>query len=131
MKQIAGGVTAAAGFEAAAVAAEIKYKNRNDMALVYSTAPCKVAGTFTTNVVKAAPVKEAAEGEMKGIIEYVDDEVVSLDFVGDPHTSIFDAREGIELNSTFFKFLAFYDNEYGYSQKVLELIKHMYSVDNE
>ncbi len=56
MKQIAGGVTAAAGFEAAAVAAEIKYKNRNDMALVYSTHPCMVAGTFTTNVVKAAPV---------------------------------------------------------------------------
>ncbi|MBQ7926952.1 MAG: bifunctional ornithine acetyltransferase/N-acetylglutamate synthase [Lachnospiraceae bacterium] len=56
MKQIAGGVTAAAGFEAAAVAAEIKYKNRNDMALIYSTHPCMVAGTFTTNVVKAAPV---------------------------------------------------------------------------
>ncbi len=56
MKQIAGGVTAAKGFEAAAVAAEIKYKNRTDMALVYSTAPCVSAGTFTTNVVKAAPV---------------------------------------------------------------------------
>jgi len=54
---IAGGVTAAKGFEAASAAAEIKYKNRTDMAMVYSTVPCKVAGTFTSNVVKAAPVK--------------------------------------------------------------------------
>lgn len=57
MKQITGGVTAAKGFEAAGIAAEIKYKGRNDMALVYSQTPCKAAGTFTTNVVKAAPVK--------------------------------------------------------------------------
>jgi len=56
MKQIEGGVTAAKGFEAAGVEAAIKYQNRKDMAMVYSTAPCKVAGTFTTNVVKAAPV---------------------------------------------------------------------------
>lgn len=56
MKQIQGGVTAAKGFEAAGVEAAIKYQNRKDMALVYSTAPCTVAGTFTTNVVKAAPV---------------------------------------------------------------------------
>lgn len=57
MKVIEGGVTVAKGFEAASVAAEIKYKNRTDMALVYSQVPCMVAGTFTTNVVKAAPVK--------------------------------------------------------------------------
>lgn len=57
MKQIPGGVTAAKGFEAAGVEAGIKYKNRMDMALVYSEVPCKAAGTFTTNVVKAAPVK--------------------------------------------------------------------------
>lgn len=57
MKQIQGGVTAAKGFEAASVAAEIKYKNRTDMAMIYSQVPCKVAGTFTTNIVKAAPVK--------------------------------------------------------------------------
>ncbi len=56
MKQIEGGVTAAKGFEAAGVEAGIKYKNRMDMAMVFSSAPCKVAGTFTTNVVKAAPV---------------------------------------------------------------------------
>lgn len=57
MKTVNGGVTAAKGFEAAGIAAEIKYKGRTDMALVYSQAPCKVAGTFTTNVAKAAPVK--------------------------------------------------------------------------
>lgn len=57
MKQITGGVTAAKGFEAAGVAAEIKYKGRDDMAVIYSQVPCKAAGTFTTNVVKAAPVK--------------------------------------------------------------------------
>ena len=57
MKQITGGVTAAKGFEAAGVAAEIKYKGRDDMAVIYSQVPCKAAGTFTTNVGKAAPVK--------------------------------------------------------------------------
>ena len=60
MKKITGGVTAAKGFEAAAAAAGIKYENRTDMALVYSVKPCKVAGTFTTNVVKAAPVSGTA-----------------------------------------------------------------------
>ncbi|MCB6994099.1 type I glyceraldehyde-3-phosphate dehydrogenase [bacterium 210820-DFI.6.37] len=78
-----------------------------------------------------AKIKEASEGRMKGVIEYVDDEVVSSDFIGDAHTSIFDAREGIQLNDKFFKLIAFYDNEYGYSSKVLSLIKHMYSVDNK
>lgn len=75
-------------------------------------------------------VKKASETTLHGVIEYVDDEVVSGDFLGDPHTSIFDAREGIELNDKFFKLIAFYDNEFGYSSKVLELIKHMYEVDN-
>lgn len=76
-------------------------------------------------------VKEASETNLKGVIEYVDDEVVSGDFIGDPHTSIFDAREGIQLNGNFFKLIAFYDNEYGYSTKCLELIKHMHAVDNQ
>ena len=57
MEKIKGGVTAAKGFEAAAAAAGIKYQDRADMALIYSEKPCKVAGTFTTNLVKAAPVK--------------------------------------------------------------------------
>ena len=78
-----------------------------------------------------AKIKEASETTMKGIIEYVDDEVVSSDFIGDSHTSIFDAREGIMLNETCFKLIAFYDNEYGYSSKVISLIKHMSSVDNK
>jgi glyceraldehyde 3-phosphate dehydrogenase len=76
-------------------------------------------------------VKEASETYLKGVIEYVDDEVVSGDFIGDSCTSIFDAREGIELNDKFFKLIAFYDNEFGYSSKLLELIKHMHSVDNK
>ena len=78
-----------------------------------------------------AKMKEASETYMKGVLEYVDDEVVSGHFVGDPCTSIFDAREGIELNDHFFKFIAFYDNEFGYSSKCLEMIKHMHSVDNK
>ena len=76
-------------------------------------------------------MKEASETHMKGVLEYVDDEVVSSDFIGDANTSIFDAREGIQLNDRFFKLIAFYDNEYGYSNKVLELIRHMYSVDHK
>ena len=76
-------------------------------------------------------MKEASETYMKGVLEYVDDEVVSSDFIGESHTSIFDAREGIAVNDKLFKLIAFYDNEYGYSSKVLELIKHMYSVDNK
>lgn len=75
-----------------------------------------------------AKMKEASETYMKGVLEYVDDEVVSGDFVGDPCTSIFDSREGIQLNDHFFKFIAFYDNEFGYSSKILELIKHMSTV---
>ena len=57
MKQITGGVTAAKGFQAASTEAGIKYKDRKDMAMIYSEVPCKAAGTFTTNIVKAAPVK--------------------------------------------------------------------------
>lgn len=76
-------------------------------------------------------IKEASEeGPMKGVIEYIDDEVVSSDFIADPHTSIFDAQRRNQLNDKFFKLIAFYDNEYGYSTKVLELIRHMYHVDN-
>ena len=78
-----------------------------------------------------AVMKEASETYMKGVLEFVDDEVVSGDFVGDPCTSIFDAREGIQLNDHFFKFIAYYDNEFGYSSKCLEMVKHMHSVDNK
>ena len=61
----------------------------------------------------------------------MDDEVVSSDFIGDSHTSIFDAREGIELNGNFFKLISFYDNEWGYTSNLLNMIKHMYAVDHK
>jgi glyceraldehyde 3-phosphate dehydrogenase len=73
-------------------------------------------------------VKKASEGEMKGILAYTEDQVVSSDFIGDPHTSIFDKLAGIQLSDTFVKLVAWYDNEWGYSNKTLELIKYMDSV---
>jgi len=78
-----------------------------------------------------AAMKEASEGELKGILGYTEDAVVSSDFLGDPRTSIFDAKAGIALTDTFVKVVSWYDNEVGYSNKVLELIKHMYSVDHK
>ena len=78
-----------------------------------------------------AAMKEASEGELKGILGYTDEAVVSSDFLGDPRTSIFDADAGIALTDTFVKVVSWYDNEWGYSNKVLELIKHMYSVDHK
>ena len=68
---------------------------------------------------------------MKGLMEYTDVDVVSSDFLSDAHTSIFDAKAGIALNDNFVKLVAWYDNEWGYSNKALDLIKHMYKVDNE
>ena len=68
-----------------------------------------------------AAVKKASENEMKGIIEYVDDLVVSSDFISDEHTSIFDAKAGIQLTDTFVKLVAWYDNEWGYSNKLVDL----------
>lgn len=68
-------------------------------------------------------MKEAAEGELKGILEYTEDEVVSSDFVHSKSSSIFDAGSGIGLNSTFFKLIAWYDNEWGYSNRVVDLLK--------
>ena len=78
-----------------------------------------------------AAMKKAAEGELKGILGYTDEDVVSADFLGDARTSIFDAKAGIALTDTFVKVVSWYDNEIGYSNKVLELIKHMYSVDHK
>ena len=76
-------------------------------------------------------VKEASEGSMNGILAYTEDAIVSSDILGDPHTSIFDAKAGIMLNDHFVKLIAWYDNEWGYSNKVLDLIKHMFKVDHE
>ena len=92
---------------------------------------------LTVNLKKAASYKEicatikaASEGALKGIMGYTDEMVVSSDFIGCPLTSIFDEKAGIALTDTFVKLVSWYDNEWGYSTKVLELIKHMHKVDN-
>ena len=72
-----------------------------------------------------AAMKEASEGELKGVLGYTEDAVVSSDFLGDPRTSIFDKAAGIALTDTFVKVVAWYDNEWGYSNKVLDLISVM------
>jgi glyceraldehyde 3-phosphate dehydrogenase len=74
-------------------------------------------------------MKRAAEGELEGILGYTEEEVVSTDFTGDPRSSIFDAGAGIELNSTFFKIVAWYDNEMGYSNRVVDLMLAMAKKD--
>ncbi len=76
-----------------------------------------------------AAMKEAAEGELKGILGYTEEAVVSSDFLGCPLTSIFDAKAGIALTDTFVKVVSWYDNEIGYSNKVLDLIAHMKKVN--
>jgi glyceraldehyde 3-phosphate dehydrogenase len=75
----------------------------------------------------AKAMKEASEGEMKGIINYCDEEVVSSDFIGSPYSCIFDKLAGIALNSRFYKLVAWYDNEYGYSNRVVDLAEYMAS----
>jgi len=80
--------------------------------------------------IKAA-IKLASENELKGILGYTEDEVVSTDFIGDQHSSIFDARAGISLNDNFVKLVSWYDNEYGYSCRVVDLIKHIHTVDHK
>ena len=84
--------------------------------------------TTSYEEVKAA-VKEASETYMKGILGYTEDDVVSSDFIHDSRTSIFDAKAGIELNGNFMKLVSWYDNEWGYSNKVVDLIAHMAKVD--
>lgn len=91
---------------------------------------------LTVRLAKPAPydqikqkVKEAAAGPMKGILDYTEDQVVSCDFTSDPHSSIFDADAGIPLNDHFVKLISWYDNEFGYSHRVVDLIKYMQSKD--
>jgi len=79
--------------------------------------------------IKAAMKKAASEGSLKGFLDYTEDDVVSNDFVGDNHSSIFDAKAGIMLSPTFVKLVSWYDNEFGYSNRVIDLIKHMQKVD--
>ena len=73
-------------------------------------------------------IKKASENEFKGIIEYVEDPVVSSDFAHDSHTSIFDSKAGIQLTDTFVKLVAWYDNEWGYSNKLVDLACYIASV---
>jgi glyceraldehyde 3-phosphate dehydrogenase len=67
-------------------------------------------------------MKEASEGELKGILGYTEDDVVSQDFLGDARTSIFDAKAGIALNNNFVKVVSWYDNEWGYSNKLIDIV---------
>ena len=90
---------------------------------------CRLAKSAKYEDIKAT-LKAASEGSMKGIIGYTEDDVVSSDFIGDPRTCVFDANAGIALNDNFVKLIAWYDNEWGYSCKVLDLIMHMAAIDN-
>ena len=92
---------------------------------------CRIEKAATYEEIKQA-MKEASESDRwKGIIGYTDQAVVSSDFYSDPHTCIFDATAGISLNPNFVKLIAWYDNEWGYSNKVVDLIAHMAKVDAE
>jgi glyceraldehyde 3-phosphate dehydrogenase len=88
---------------------------------------CRLEKPASYETIKAA-MKTASEGAMKGILGYTEDEVVSTDFLGDARTSIFDAKAGISLNDNFVKVVSWYDNEWGYSNKLVDLIVHMDTV---
>jgi len=88
---------------------------------------CRLVKPASYETIKAA-MKAASEGAMKGILGYTEDEVVSTDFLGDARTSIFDAKAGISLNENFVKIVSWYDNEWGYSNKLVDLIVHMDTV---
>ena len=91
----------------------------NDVSVVDLVVRLEKSATY--DEIKQA-VKEASEGPLKGIIDYTDEQVVSTDFVGHSASSIFDARAGIQLNDKFVKLVAFYDNEWGYSKRVVDLL---------
>ncbi len=76
-------------------------------------------------------MKAASEGELKGVLGYTDEDVVSSDFLGDPRTSIFDKKAGLSLTDNFVKVVSWYDNEWGYANKMVELIAYMFSVDSK
>ena len=100
----------------------------NDVSVVDLTARLKTPATYEEICAK---IKEASETYMKGIVSYIDEEVVSSDLLGDSHTCIFDETSGIILDDNFVKLISWYDNEWGYSNKVVDLIAHMYEVDNK
>jgi len=90
---------------------------------------CRLERGATLDEIKAA-IKEASEGELAGILGYTDEEVVSQDFVTDPRSSIFDANASIALNENFVKLVSWYDNEWGYSNRLVDLILHMSTIDH-
>lgn len=97
-----------------------------DVSVVDLTCRLEKAATYD-EICKA--MKNASENELKGILGYTEDMVVSSDFIGDARTSIFDAKAGIPLNDNFIKVISWYDNEWGYSNKVVDLITHMAKID--
>lgn len=88
---------------------------------------CRLEKDATYEEIKAA-VRHASENELKGILGYTEEAVVSTDFIGDPRSSIFDATAGIALTKNFVKLVSWYDNEFGYSNRILDFIKHMAAV---
>jgi glyceraldehyde 3-phosphate dehydrogenase len=90
---------------------------------------CRLGTPASYEAIKTA-IKEAAAGPMAGILGYTEDEVVSSDFIGDSRSSIFDAKAGIALNDNFVKLVSWYDNEWGYSCRVVDLIAHMARTDS-
>jgi glyceraldehyde 3-phosphate dehydrogenase len=89
---------------------------------------CRLAKEASYDEIKAA-IKEAADGPLKGVLAYTEDEVVSSDLRGHPASSIFDAKAGISLNKNFVKLISWYDNEWGYSRRVLDLLAYVAKVD--
>lgn len=99
-----------------------------DVSVVDLTCRLEKPATYEEIVAK---IKEACDGELKGIMTWTDEAVVSSDFIHDSHISIFDVKAGIALNDNFVKLIAWYDNEWGYSNKALDLIIHAANVDNK
>merc|ERR1712130_474265 len=95
-----------------------------DVSVVDLTVRLKTGATYEEICAK---IKEASEGPLKGVLGYTEDMVVSTDFLGDDRSSIFDAKAGIQLSNTFVKLVSWYDNEFGYSNRVIDLIKFMHS----
>ncbi|XP_077998687.1 glyceraldehyde-3-phosphate dehydrogenase-like [Glandiceps talaboti] len=100
-----------------------------DVSVVDLTVRLKKGASY--DEIKACVKKASETPSLKGILGYTEDEVVSQDFCGDTTSSIFDANAGIALNDKFVKLVSWYDNEYGYSHRVVDLINHMYAVDNK
>jgi glyceraldehyde 3-phosphate dehydrogenase len=91
---------------------------------------CRIEKGASYDTIKAA-IKKAADGPLKGILAYTEDEIVSTDMIGNNNSSIFDAKAGISLNENFVKLVSWYDNEWGYSRRVLDLLVYIAKVDGE